>query len=52
MENTRIYLKHKDCPVEAIPGPFGIHYAKLICSCHGTWIQWLNKSQYQQIQKG
>jgi hypothetical protein len=52
LENTPIYIKHKNCPVEAVLGPFGIHYAKLICAKHRKVIQWLSESQYKTIMKG
>lgn len=52
LENTPVYKKHKNCPVKAVLGPFGPHYAKLVCAKHGKMIQWLNESQYQTITKG
>lgn len=49
LENTRIYKRHKNCPVEAIPGPFGPHAGKLICSKHNITIQWLSKADTQAL---
>lgn len=50
LENTNVYKKHKDCPVEAVLGPFGIHYAKLVCAKHGKMICWLSKTDYHKLQ--
>lgn len=41
--------RHNLCRVKAIEGPFGIHYAKLVCQQHDVWIQWLSKQDYQEI---
>lgn len=43
LESTRVYRKHKNCPVQVVVGPFGPHYAKLICTRHNKQIQWLNQ---------
>lgn len=44
IEQTRTYKKHKNCPMRIEIGPFGPHYAKLICNKHNKTIQWLSKS--------
>jgi hypothetical protein len=49
LENTRIYKKHKNCPVKAIPGPFGPHAGKLICTRHNKNIQWLSKADLRHL---
>jgi len=41
--------KHNKCPVKAIKGPFGIHYAKLICKKHKKWVDWLSQADYEAI---
>jgi hypothetical protein len=43
IENSNVYKKHKNCEVEIVVGPFGPHYAKLVCKSHKKLIQWLNK---------
>ena len=35
--------KHQYCPVEIIPGPFGIHAGKIHCVKHDTFVCWANK---------
>lgn len=40
---------HNNCPVQAVLGPFGIHYGRLICRHHNKHIQWLNKADYDTI---
>lgn len=40
---------HNKCSVEAIRGPFGNHYGKLVCKRHKKWIQWLNQHDYDAI---
>ena len=52
MENTRIYKKHKNCEMIAVLGPFGPHYAKLVCKKHNKTVQWLSCDQYTQITEG
>ena len=49
LEYTRIYKRHKNCPVKAIPGPFGPHSGKLICSKHAKHIQWLSKADLRLL---
>ena len=41
--------KHNNCKQKAIKGPFGIHYAKLVCKKHKKWVDWLSKAQYEEI---
>ena len=41
--------KHNKCKQKAIIGPYGIHYAKLICKKHKAQIQWLSKAEYKTI---
>lgn len=48
MTITRL-TKHDKCKQKAIKGPYGIHYARLICKKHKTHIQWLSQAQYKTI---
>ena len=41
--------KHDNCKVKAILGPFGIHYAKLVCKNHKKVIQWLSQAEYKAL---
>ena len=41
--------RHNHCEVEAILGPFGNHYAKLICKKHKAHIQWISEADYTKI---
>lgn len=43
IENSHVYKKHRNCTVEVVVGPFGPHYAKLVCKVHKKHIQWLSK---------
>jgi len=43
-EKSPVYKKHKNCDTKIVLGPFGPHYAKLICKKHGVQLQWLSKS--------
>jgi hypothetical protein len=49
LENTRIYRKHKNCNMRVEVGPFGPHYAKLICTKHNKQIQWVSKEAAELI---
>lgn len=31
-------------PCQVIPGPFGPHYAKALCSRCGTFVKWVKKT--------
>ena len=42
--------RHDNCEVQAIKGPFGPHYAKLICKTCNTGIQWLSRDDFFLIQ--
>jgi hypothetical protein len=41
--------KHNRCKMQTNIRTQGPHYAELRCRCHDVWIQWLSKSEYQQI---
>lgn len=41
--------KHDCCPVKAVPGPFGPHFGRLVCSRHKKHIQWLSKADFIRI---
>jgi len=43
IEHSRLYKKHKKCATRIDIGPFGPHYARLVCVRHDRTIQWLSK---------
>ena len=48
---TQIDRKHWHCPTQVVVGPFGPHYAKLECTKHKKVIQWLSKSNAEELQQ-
>lgn len=39
-KSTPPTVTHKDCEVKLVVGPFGPHYAKLVCVQHNKFVAW------------